>query len=265
MVDTLSIAIRRAAASIACAGAVAAGADLLLFTAATAQYVKDKPALELSDCDQDHLATLALRACGAILNSPDLDEATRLRVLILRGKAWLSELEPAEAAADFSSALRIDPKNVEALERRAKAYTLAGEHDKAAADWTRVIALNPNHMIAYHSRGTSNLAAGNHTQALEDFAKALAIDPKSVESHLGRAAAFVARNERDKAMQEYDAALVIDPNSARAHIERAEAAEKWGNTKLAIESYLLAVKANGMLLKPRMALQRLGVETPTPP
>ncbi len=253
------------AAPIISACGIALAADLLTAAPARAQYVKEAPAFNLSDCDQDHLATLALRACGAILNSPDLDEATRLRVHILRGKAWMSEQEAAEAIADFTSALRIDPKNLEALERRAKAYSFAGDHGQATADWSSIIALNPDNMIAYHGRAASMLAAGKNAEALDDFAKALAIDPKSVESHIGRAGAYVALNERDRAMAEYDAALAIDPGNARAHIERAEALEKWGDAKRAIESYLLAVKANGMLLKPRMALQRLGVETPTPP
>lgn len=69
---------------------------------AGAQYADEKPAFKLSDCDQDQLATLALRACGALLNAPDLDDTSRARLYILRGKAWLSEQEPGEAATDFS-------------------------------------------------------------------------------------------------------------------------------------------------------------------
>jgi Tfp pilus assembly protein PilF len=90
----------------------------------------------------------------------------------------------------------------------------------------------------------------------------LEINAKSVEALTGLASSYEHLGKKDEAQKNFAAALAIDPNNVPALIARAEAAERWGDRKLAIESYSAAIRLNGMQLKPRQALQRLGVETP---
>ena len=252
-----------------CLGVIVGGLSLTrnVSDAGAGPQYGEQPSAELGsmeDCDQDHLASLAIRACTALINSGKSDGAARANLFVLRGKAWMSEQEPEEAAVDFTHALEIEPKNIEALERRARVLAQVEKHDKAAADWGQLIALKPDDALAYNNRAKNLLAAGQPDAAISDFTKALELSPKSVEAHVGLAGAYDAKKDRTKALEEFALALAIDPGNIAAHIAKAEAAERWGEPKLAIESYLAAVKYNGMLLKPRQALQRLGVETPTP-
>ena len=48
-----------------------------------------------------------------------------------------------KAIADFTEAIRLDPKYAEAYCNRGCAYRNKGDYDKAIADFTEAIRLNP--------------------------------------------------------------------------------------------------------------------------
>lgn len=80
---------------------------------------------------------------------------------------------------------------------------------------------------------------------------------------LGRANVFVTQNDREKALKEFARAMAIDPKDTAPYIARAEAAERWCDTKSAIEDYKVVVQHNTRSAGPcRKVLQRLGVDTP---
>ena len=98
---------------------------------------------------------------------------------------------------------------------------------------------------------------------MADYGKIFEINPESLKAHLGRANVFVTLNDREKALAEFARAQAIDPKNLAPYIARAEAAERWGDTKMAIENYLVVVRNNTRSAGPyRKALQRLGVDTP---
>ena len=95
----------------------------------------------LKDCEQDDVASFAVRACTHLLNGEGLEAAERARVHMLRGKAWLTEDDPEFGGRRLhADALKLAPGNTEALRGRVKAYDLLGKFDLAVADWTRLIA-----------------------------------------------------------------------------------------------------------------------------
>jgi Flp pilus assembly protein TadD len=51
--------------------------------------------------------------------------------------------------ADFTQAIRVDPKNVAAYDERASAYERAGAHDRALADIAQAIKLDPQNPDAH--------------------------------------------------------------------------------------------------------------------
>ena len=211
------------------------------------------------DCEQIDSAPLVVRACSALMAEAKLDPMAKGRVFTMRGVAWLKEEEPAAAVSDFTRAINLDAGNINAIKGRARAYTLLGSHDLAAADWASIIGKKPNDEEAYRYRAAAHLAAGKSGQAMADFTMAIEIDPKSVEAYIGRAGVYEHLNEREKSMGEFSAALQIDPAYVPTYIARAEAAERWGDNKLAIDSYVTLLKYNGVFWQARKALQRLGV------
>jgi len=91
------------------------------------------------------------------------------------------------ALEDCESALRIDPKNVPALNNRGAVNSIMGKHDAAIADYTTLLAINPAFKTAYFNRGKSHFLLGHYEEALKDMNAYTAYDPMNEEGHLYRA------------------------------------------------------------------------------
>lgn len=216
----------------------------------------------LRDCEQDDIASTALRACTQLLAKPDLAGRERGRIYTLRGVAWMTEDDPAAAVADFSKAIEIDPANIRALRTRAKAHSLLGNHELAAADWSRLIELKPDAEEFYRHRGAAHLSAGKTDAAFADYDKAIVLNPKNMEAHIGRALVYDFLGDRGKSVEEFNKAIAIDPTYIPSYWEKGQAAERWGDDKLAIETYSTLLKYNGVYSHARKRLEKLGVITP---
>ena len=216
----------------------------------------------MRDCEQDDVASTALRACTMLLGNGGLDPKERGRIYTLRGVAWMTEDDPSAAAEDFSHAIELEDTNVRAIRGRARAHTQIGSYNLAAADWSRLIALKPDNEEFYRNRGAAHLADRKTDLAFADYAKALELNPKSPEAHIGRALVHDFLGDRRSALEEFTTALEIDPGYIPAHWAKAQAAERWGDKALAIQSYSTLLKYNGVFAHARKALVRLGIETP---
>jgi tetratricopeptide (TPR) repeat protein len=243
--------------AIAC---VLAAASLVLAAPAYSQTPEVEP--EMQACAQDDVASFAIRACTSMITSAKFNAKDMGRLYTWRGKAWLTEDDPAAAAADYTRALQIDPLNFNALKHRAMAYTKLGEHAKAVEDWSQLIADQPNNDEYYRFRGTSRLAAAQHSDALADFDKSLEINSGGIDAYIGRAAVYDALGDKAKARKEFERAIAAKPDYLAIYWERAIMAERWGEQSLAIKDYEMVLKINGVYSHARKALRRLGVEHP---
>ena len=217
---------------------------------------------EMQACAQDDVASFAIRACTSLITSAKFGTKDLGRIYAWRGKAWLTEDDPAAAAADYTSALAIDPLNFTAFKERALAYTKLGEHAKAVEDWSRLITSDPKNDQYYRNRGTSRLAAGRHDEALADFDKSLEINPSDVQPYIGRAAVYDSLGDQTQARKEFERAIGVNPGFLSIYWERAVMAERWGEQKMAIKDYEMVLKINGVYSHARKALRRLGIEHP---
>lgn len=213
----------------------------------------------LQDCTQDNSARLALRACTTLLQQTDVAPDALASIYTARGRAWLREEEPEEAVSDFTRALELQPANTALLQDRARAHTRLGAHTQAAADWSAIIALLPTSDSAYLRRADAYLAAGDTAAALADFNSVLGRDARNLEARIGRGNVFVALDQKADAYREFDLAQEIAPKSWRVYHARGTAADKWGDTKLAIENYTRTLHLNTVNWDARRALRRLGL------
>ena len=78
------------------------------------------------------------------MTSPKRSGSTRTQCAYrLRGRAWADKGEPDKAIADFSEAIRLDPKDADTFAQRGEAWRARGEPDKAFADYDQAIRLAP--------------------------------------------------------------------------------------------------------------------------
>lgn len=66
--------------------------------------------------------------------------------------------------ADYTKAIRLDPKNAEAYSDRGVAYKEIGQSDKEIADFSEAIRLDPKYAKAYYGRGLAYQRKGGTRQ-----------------------------------------------------------------------------------------------------
>jgi tetratricopeptide (TPR) repeat protein len=82
-----------------------------------------------------------------------------------------------DAVADYSEAMRINPKDPEAPFNRGLAHLRLDKYDYAARDFSEVIGMQPKNADAYVYRGIIRIYQGKDKEADADLQKAFQINP----------------------------------------------------------------------------------------
>jgi len=91
----------------------------------------------------------------------------------------LGRSNPDMAIADYTQAIRLEPKLVAAYHNRGIAYANKGDYEKAIIDYNQAIQLDPNNATAYTNRGNAYHMVGDRRRARADWSKALQLDPNN--------------------------------------------------------------------------------------
>ena len=158
------------------------------------------------------------------LEDPDLRPAIDLKAASAyynRGLAYASRGDIDKALADFTQAIRNNPKFGPAYNNRGVANQLAGKHDDAMTDYSKAIELNPKDARAYHGRGTVYQSKGDFKKAIEDFSEAVRIDPKFGFAYFNRGVVYARLKDYSQAIKDYDETIRLYPKYAAAHNDKA--------------------------------------------
>ena len=161
-----------------------------------------------------------------------------------RGFAYNSKRQFAEAVADHTEAIRLNPKLGYAFAARGYAYVESGALDKALADFTESILLDPNSDSAYYNRGLLLLRRGEFPDALRDLDEAVRCSPERADRLVARALCYVAMNDFDRALASFDGAIAIEPSNALGYIGRSNFYARRGNGDKQRRDYQEAVRLN---------------------
>jgi tetratricopeptide (TPR) repeat protein len=94
--------------------------------------------------------------------------------------AWIEQDDLDRAIADFTEAVRLDPKDAMAFYARGLAWNTNGNPDRAMADFTETIRRDPDSSIAaaaYYNRGLIWNSKGDRDRAIADLIEAVRITP----------------------------------------------------------------------------------------
>ncbi|MCB9452463.1 MAG: tetratricopeptide repeat protein [Anaerolineaceae bacterium] len=114
-----------------------------------------------------------------------------------------------EALADFTRAIELDPKFVDALVFRCNAYNRSGKNDLAAADATRCIELQPDEANHYFNRAIARHKLNDHQGALNDLDEVIQRDPKHIKAYPNRAECYTALGKKKEAVADWEQYLAL--------------------------------------------------------
>jgi len=159
-----------------------------------------------------------------------------------RGLAYSKKKNYDRATADYTEALRLNPKDADTYFNRAFAYKRKGDYDRAIADYTQVIRLNPKDYTAYFNRAFAHDAKGDDDRAIADFTKSLQLKPGYFNAYLDRGVIYSKKKDYRRAIVDFNTAIKINPKNG----------EVWG--RLGWCQYCIGQRADA-LTNSRKALQ----------
>jgi tetratricopeptide (TPR) repeat protein len=113
-----------------------------------------------------------------------------------RGNARKDKLLFDLAVADYTEAIRQDPKSDLAYANRADVYLSKKQYPLAVADATRAVEINPRRGFAFGVRGLALYELGRLDEARTDLASAVQQDPKWVKPRFFHAVVEAKIEER---------------------------------------------------------------------
>jgi len=148
----------------------------------------------------------------------DCTEAIRLDpqlrdAYINRAQACINEAEYDRAIADCNILIeKSTPVTAKSYYNRGLAYLSKGEDLKAVADFTEAIKINPRYMEAFGNRGIALLKLKQTDLAIGDFTQAIHLAPADANGYILRAKAYRARgDDKDAAGDELKAQELKKP------------------------------------------------------
>ena len=160
--------------------------------------------------------------------------------MVVRGRAYLAKGDRDKAIADFTKAIRLDPKRADGycsllpLRTRRRA-TRTGRLPITV----RRYALGPDSWKAYNNRGEVYLRKGDFDKAIADENTAISLSPELAAPYSNRGQAYLAKGDLDKAIADENESVRLDPRDGEAFDARGLAYQRKGDTSKAEADFAL--------------------------
>jgi len=128
-----------------------------------------------------------------------------------RGDAKTAHGDLDGAIADYTQALKLDPKLADAACDRGLARQAQGDLDGAIADYTEALKIKPKFTIAYRNRGLARQAQGDMDGAIADYTHALSLDTKDVQDYYNRGQLKQTKGDLDGALRDLQEYCHLSP------------------------------------------------------
>jgi lipoprotein NlpI len=155
----------------------------------------------------------AIAACSRAIELKTHDLAA---LFYHRGHEYKTKGDLDHAIADYSEAIRLDPKDADAYNNRGNVYLDKGDLDRAMADYTEAIGLDPKYAVAYYNRGIMYRKKGDLDRAMADYTEAIRLDPKYAHAYGSRGIVYRDKGDLDRAIADSTEAIRLDPKDASA-------------------------------------------------
>ena len=130
--------------------------------------------------------------------------------------------ELANALSDFSDAILLtDNPSDSLLYKRAKCLFLLKQYSLAIPDFDKIIAdKNSKLDSVYFYRAESNFHIGNYKNAIPDYTNFISLEPISGEAHYHRGLSYFKNKDYRRAYPDFDYAISWQPENGRHHYYR---------------------------------------------
>jgi tetratricopeptide (TPR) repeat protein len=150
----------------------------------------------------------AIRLCPglAVLDYPSISCNNVAPTNLSKG-----DLADDKEIEDLTKAIIFLPNSAKLFNNRACAYIAYGEYDKAIADWSEAIRLEPKNVSFLGSRGgVYAKKKGDYAKAIADYTEIIRLAPASSNAFKKRGDAYQALGQYDKAAADHEEAAMLE-------------------------------------------------------
>jgi tetratricopeptide (TPR) repeat protein len=176
---------------------------------------------ELDDQDVALPLPQSYRATDADLAAMRKDTPETASAFLIRGNALMNAGSIADAIADFTGAIELDPKNSYALANRGLAYLWKGEQGAAEKDLAAAAVLDPENAVLLRSRGLIAEQKGDCKGAVEFYTASFRTEAGNGFALGHRALCERILGDTSAALADSEAALKMSPSWAELRVLRA--------------------------------------------
>jgi tetratricopeptide (TPR) repeat protein len=213
----------------------------------------------VADCAQVRDGPLRVRACSQVIAGASFSAEQKALAYRNRGNARADAGALAEALADFSEAVRLQPADAASHAGRARARLALQDAKGAIADYTEALRLAPGNATYHVARGHAHFTKGDAVAAVADFSEALRLNPNSPSTLNRRGLAYRRAGDLARAIEDYSAAIAMNPVYALAYNNRGYVYESQGRKEEAVADFRAALLLDPSLIGARDGLRRLGI------
>jgi predicted O-linked N-acetylglucosamine transferase (SPINDLY family) len=167
-----------------------------------------------------------------------------LAALEILGAICLNQGNPQQALGLFEKITKIKPGYPEAWYNRGNALAQLEKYDQAVASYEKATSIRPEYAKAWSSRGNVFSRLEQYEQALASFEKATSLNPDFAEAWLNRGNALARLMRYEQALASYDNAINANPVYADAWSNRGNTLAQLMQYEQAIASYDKAININ---------------------
>ncbi len=179
---------------------------------AEAQYLMGRLYAHLGQAEK------ALQALDAAVRLTETDPAARAKALLIRANV---QTEPERRQADYDEAVKLAPRDANALRFRGMAHFTQSRFEQALADFDAALAIEPGDADTYEARGLALSMMEKYDEAMESFNKAIELAPESPMAYVHRARVRAIKGDGAAALADSETALKLQPGSVQARLLHA--------------------------------------------
>ncbi len=130
---------------------------------------------------------------------------------LFKGISFVDKVQHDQAVEEFTKAIEISPRFVEAYLNRGISYDICVQYDQAVKEFTKAIEICPKCAEAYNARGFTYRKMDQYDLAIKDYTKSIEINPTDVTTYINRGLVFDEKGRLDQALKDYIKAIEINP------------------------------------------------------
>ena len=183
-----------------------------------------------------------ITACSNLLRVGGLTSASRNDALYNRGLAYKIQGDLDRAIADYTEAVRLNPRDFDSLNNRANAYIATDRFDLAIADFTTILQLQPQYGAAYRNRALARAIKGDLAGARSDLQQSIRLEApngpgKSMLDSLDAGTLLPRRG-----IEDLTSAMRAAPGDGSLLLERGMIRQNRGDYRRALEDFNSAIR-----------------------